>query len=192
MAQLDTGANTTVISHEVVTRLGLSITPKPGTIELADVTMSMPRIGMTDTIMITCGGRTIHHQCEVLNLSDGIDMLIGRDILSRFGIAISGLPTGIEMAERLPEPEPDERLTIKPLVLPESELTAEFNIARENFMKEIRDALEENQRIPLDSFCMLPESVMYLHTPKGKYAFRRQYPIPFALEPIVDKAVQKW
>src|SRR3982074_2717982 len=142
--------------------------------------------------MIKCGNKTIWHHCEVMKLSEGTDMLLGSDVITKLGIAISGLPIGHKLAERLPEPVADEVPMLRPLGMPEAEKTAEFIEVKDSFMKAIAEVVEENQKIPPNSFCMLPESVVYLNTSEGKYAYRRQYPIPVAMEALVDEAVESW
>src|SRR3981081_3251523 len=142
-----------------------------------------------EKVMIECGNKTIWHHCEVMKLSEGTDMLLGCDVITRLGIAISGLPIGHKLVERLPEPVADEVPMLRPLGTPEAEKTAEFIEVKDSFMKAIAEAVEENQKMSPNSFCMLPESVVYLNTPEGKYAYRRQYPIPAAMEALVDEAV---
>jgi len=150
------------------------------------------RIRVMEKVMIECGNKTIWHHCEVMKLSEGIDMLLGHDVITKLGIAISGLPIGHKLAERLPEPVADEVPMLRPLGMPEAEKTAEFIEVKDSFMKAIAEVVEENQKMSPNSFCTLPESVVYLNTPEGKYAYRRQYPIPVAMEALVDEAVESW
>src|SRR3982074_2672180 len=150
------------------------------------------RIGVTEKVMIECGNKTIWHHCKVMKLSEGTDMLLGHNVITKLGITILGLLIGHEMAQRLPEPVADKIPMLRPLGMPEAEKTAEFIEVKDSFMKAIAEVVEENQKMSPNSFCTLPESVVYLNTPEGKYAYRRQYPIPAAMEALVDEAVESW
>jgi hypothetical protein len=63
---------------------------------------------------------------------------------------------------------------------------------REKLLSALTPYLEENESIPKDSFCTVPESVIELDTPPGVSSFRRQYPLPHAMEPIIKETVDKW
>jgi hypothetical protein len=38
----------------------------------------------------------------------------------------------------------------------------------------------------------MPESIIHLPTKEGVTAYRRQYPIPHALRPVLDKQIEEW
>ena len=67
---------------------------------MADASQVMLRIRVMEKVMIECGNKTIWHHCEVMKLSEGTDMLLGHNVITKLGIAISGLPIGHELAER--------------------------------------------------------------------------------------------
>lgn len=59
-------------------------------------------------------------------------------------------------------------------------------------MSKVQGSLFENAAIPKNSFCTVPESVIYLPTPKGVFCHRKQYDIPYGLRPIVQETVDQW
>ena len=56
----------------------------------------------------------------------------------------------------------------------------------------LRKYVDENQKIDVQSFCNIPESIVHLPTPPGKVAYRKQYPIADSMMHVVDDAIAKW
>jgi hypothetical protein len=65
-------------------------------------------------------------------------------------------------------------------------LPYETHTDREKFLNSITEALENNKRIPVTAYCTMPKAVVSLPTKEGAKAYRRQYPIPKALEKTLD------
>ncbi|KAI8347359.1 hypothetical protein BD560DRAFT_338543, partial [Blakeslea trispora] len=171
-------------------------------IRLADSKSFVKRIG-TCKLSVTCNNQTIQREFEVMNLtnSNEYDLSIGTDFMSSLGIGIYGLPMTFDdqdsNEERL---EADRRFNNRSDLLD--------SIQRENESKENNPALgpqefekvmdyinqfiDENQAIPKGSFCTIPESVVCLDTPENATAYRAPYPIPIAMQEVVDKQVQEW
>ena len=51
--------------------------------------------------------------------------------------------------------------------------------------------MEDNQAIPKNSLCKLPDSEIAINT-QGKPVWIRQYPIPEAYKAAIDQKVQEW
>lgn len=123
------------------------------------------------------------HMFELGELPDGIDLIIGRDLFTKLGITITGLP--------LPQ---NHEVPI------DDKLPAEFDQLSENpetphplaSHPDLIAAIDENQRIPLNSFCNLPEAVMHIHTGDHPPIWRRQYPVANKLQPAVQSQIQEW
>lgn len=171
-------------------------------IRLADSNTYIKRIG-TSTISVTCNGKTIKRDFEVMNLTNSheYDFSIGTDYMSSLGIGIYGLPLSYDDEDSSKERiEADRRFNNKSDLLE--------SIERENAQKEnnpaigpkefeeamdyIKVFIDKNQAIPKGSFCTIPESVVCLDTPENATAFRNPYPIPFKMQGIVDDQVKEW
>ncbi|KAG1128427.1 hypothetical protein G6F37_013685 [Rhizopus arrhizus] len=63
---------------------------------------------------------------------------------------------------------------------------------RKAFMNIIQPSIDKNQKIPITSFCTIPESVVRLPTEKGATSYQRQYPIAHSLRPVLDKQIEEW
>ena len=72
------------------------------------------------------------------------------------------------------------------------ELEKEYELKREELSQVLQPLLEINMKIT--GFCNLPESVVELHVDplKKNKLFRRQYPIPATLIPLVKEIVDRW
>ncbi|KAG0207234.1 hypothetical protein BGX31_002614, partial [Mortierella sp. GBA43] len=111
------------------------------------------------------------------------------DTFHAFGFGITGLPGLHEGVEQLaPLPVEDERSALAPLVTPPEEETPEYQALKKVFM----EYMEENKAIPRDSFCTIPESKVYLRTPPGVVAWKREYRFSHFHETIVHDAILQW
>ena len=61
-----------------------------------------------------------------------------------------------------------------------------------DFYPSIESALQCNIQIPPGQFCSHPDAVISLPTGSSAPIFRRPYPVPFRLQPAVDKQVDAW
>jgi hypothetical protein len=52
--------------------------------------------------------------------------------------------------------------------------------------------LDANAKIPVTSFCTVPESVIRLDTPPGDIAYRSQYRVPVTLVKDLHDQVESW
>jgi hypothetical protein len=116
-----------------------------------------------------------------LDTPAGIDLVIGRDLFTLLGITISGLPLP---AAASPTAAPED--PVDSLVTGSSQNHPLANSTR------LSDSIRKNQEIPRNSFCTIPESVVFLHTCDADPVFRRQYGIARSLEPIIDDQIRQW
>lgn len=185
-ALLDTGATDSTVSPSLCDKFGWSVQRLPGTIKLAVPGSSIDRIGITNKLSVTCNNRTISHAFEVMPLHGAADVCIGNDIKGRFGIHLVGLPISWEKSGLPQAPSP-----IVNDAEPNNDPAGSLD-QHNDFMSKIQPHLQANEDIPITSFCTLKESVVRLRTPPGTTAYRPQYPIPLALQPVLQKQIEKW
>ena len=65
-------------------------------------------------------------------------------------------------------------------------------ISVDGIAKEWEKVLADNQAIPKDSLCKLPEAVLHIHTGDARPIWLRQYPIPPAYLERVKARFQLW
>jgi transposase InsO family protein len=193
MAFLDTGTTKSILDITLVKELGLQIIPKQGKVHLACKDISVPRIGITEPALLTCGRHSVTHQFEVQPLSEGPLVVIGQDLFDTLGFSLGGLPVRETSSEVVQEAPVEDT---KPSLIPDSPISpqkqAELEEIRAAILKALQPTISANQSIPKNSFCNIPESVVELNTPPGQTTWRRQYPIPNKLESLVDEAVEEW
>ncbi|KAK9663688.1 hypothetical protein K7432_018083 [Basidiobolus ranarum] len=74
---------------------------------------------------------------------------------------------------------------------PQISVRASFQAYANSVKVAIQPVIERNQKIPKNSFCTKPESLVTLETPLRETTWRRQYPSAHMLQPLVDEVVQK-
>ncbi|KAI8326425.1 hypothetical protein EDC96DRAFT_536481 [Choanephora cucurbitarum] len=166
LALLDCGADFSAVSLSFCKRHNFTIKSlssyRNNFIKMADNNTTVKRLG-TCVLSTTCNQKTITHEFEVMNLN----------IMHVFGIGIYGLPVNYDDPMYLNETDAKRRFESKSELLEqidrENQLSenspvctkTEFELA----MKEIEPYVQKNQAILKGSFCTIPESVVYLHTP---------------------------
>ena len=94
--------------------------------------------------------------------------------------------------ERAEPPKEDEKPTLIPLTKPVAEETKEFVKEKQEFMRQIKDALKMNAQIPPQSHCPVPEMKVYFQAPEGVELYRRPRVFAASQTPILDAAVEAW
>ncbi|SAL98425.1 hypothetical protein [Absidia glauca] len=112
--------------------------------------------------------------------------VIGTELLSPLGIYLVGLAVSFDDTPTFEYDDEEEDIP-KP-----DESPAGTEQQRKDFFSQIDESMDLNQKVDPKSFCSVPESKVTLDTPEGKTCYRRQYPIPDTLMPLVDEAVAKW
>lgn len=78
-----------------------------------------------DKVQLVCNRRSVEHQLNVMD-TDYYDMIIGMDIFSRFGYAITGMTMPEPREEEFLWVPSDEKSPIVPFEKPPKECTEEF------------------------------------------------------------------
>lgn len=203
LGRLDTGSTCSFISlSSLMNKLKVDkINKLSGSFNFLSHNNSAKRIGITFPLEVKyANGIKFKHSFEVMNFNEGFefDILLGTDILPKLNIGLTGVAFRIKddhahSDAALSNEAIYENLNIEHQKKHEPDNSpAGTSEQRAEFMSIIKESLEINQSIPVTSSCPLPESIVYLPTKEGATAYRRQYPIPYALRPVLDKQVKEW
>ena len=215
-AIMDTGATGSFISPALVKHLNCKVIPTKGNILLAGKGTRVSRKGATDSLSLSIKGKKLHHRFEIFDLPEGINCIIGMDLIPKLGIGFTGLPDEF----------PEETTTEIPPV-------TKFNSdgITSNSLKEIPVELKSlslfkmasmlDSRLNKDStfylwlsclslliiqsysellifnaaitgFCNLAEAVVDINVGNNTPVNKRQYRIPHHQHLLVDTQVKKW
>ncbi|CEI92232.1 hypothetical protein RMCBS344292_06499 [Rhizopus microsporus] len=183
MALVDTGADMSFISKQIVDKL--NVNPTEGLL-LADKDKSPKRLGVTDKMGVGYKRQTIAHEFEVLNMSNETDAIFGRDILPKLGIHLIGVTTNWDDNKIVYDDSVDDTeyiLNVSNAGTPDE---------HEALILALQLHIDKNQQTDVHSLCNIPEAVVRLDTPKGKHVNVRQYPIAYNMMLIFDEAVKTW
>ena len=189
---LDTGAAITCVTKQFVEKHGIPIQPVDGVLITASRDPA-PRIGVTPPIHLVFGEVDIMHVCEVIEPPLEPPLLLGRDLLCRFGAHAIGLPLEYFAHGDPPEPAVEDAIPAPADVdFAKAELEPDFVAFRQEAELALKDALEANAAIEPDAYCPVEDSVVHLDTPSGKVVHRRQYPIPHEMIEPVNDIIRQW
>lgn len=124
------------------------------------------------------------------------DILLGRDILPKLNIGLTGVAFRIKEEHAHSDADLSEEVILRNLNIEIQDDTipdkspAGSHTQRAEFHSIIKEALDENQNISVKSHCPLPESTVHLSTKEGATAYR-QYPIAHKLRPFLDKQINE-
>lgn len=203
IGMVDTGSSCTIIDLNCLkNKLKINkINKSNGSYNFLTKTSGTLQFGFTDPLTIKyTNGISFKHALEVLEFNDefNFDILLGRDILPKLNIGLTGVAFRFENDFTHSDNTIDSDMIYKNLNIDtERKFEPDNSPAgtpeqRAEFMNTIQSSLEANKRIPMSSSCPLPESIVYLPTERGATAYRRQYPIPHALKPVLDKQIKEW
>jgi hypothetical protein len=189
-ALCDSGANISVIDRSFINNNKIKINPNYSTTIYLPGNKTTKSYGKTNPILITFNDVTISHAFQVTDLSNDIDCLIADDLMETFNIEVTNLPISWPNSH-LKSPPENHNIDNPPVP---NESPAGTPKEREDFLNVILPLAAKNEKIPLTSFCTLPISQVRLETPNmpTDRTNHRQYPIAVKLQPIVDKAIDKW
>ena len=185
---VDTGASHSTVSDELfmsfsdATKSTLRDSVPGQFISLGAKGHFIPRPGSAQ-VPVVYGDRHFTFKFDVGKPPSGIAVVIGRDLQSEVGISISGLMPPMASAAR--EPSPD----VSPSLFDPDESNIHHSL---NTHPSFLQAIDRNQSISSNTFCNLPEAVVNLETGDNPPVYRRQYPIPHSVHPVVDKQVNEW
>lgn len=185
-ALLDDGATFSSVSNKFCQITGIKIIPIHGYIQLASMQSKIKRIGITELLDLWYNGRHIQHSFEVMDLARNKQASIGKDLFNAFRIGYTGLAhTWDDALEQNEENEFDDTHTPPNVPACGAQEYA-------TFMQAIQPSLDRNAQIPSNTFCDLDEAIITIPTPPEAYCHRRQYTIPYNLQPVVQEAIDKW
>jgi hypothetical protein len=201
---LDTGANYSAINKDIVKKLNLPIMPITNNenkyIKLADSKSLVKRIGTTK-VTLKCNNKILTRKLEIMELTNSHDLSIGTDLMSSFGIGITGLPLKYDESNT-----ENNNLSTSRKYYNDSELLEqvekELNELEDHpaghkeeydqAIKFIQPFIKANEDATKGRFCTIPEGVVNIETPPNVTAYRRPYPVPIAYHAIVDKQIDEW
>ncbi|KAG1450460.1 hypothetical protein G6F55_009674 [Rhizopus delemar] len=140
------------------------------------------------------------HEFELVNFNHDLefDVLLGAEILPKMGIGLTGVAVNWNDGENVYSKNKQKDELFNSLNIDHDELYEPDNSPagtyeeRKAFMNIIQPSIDKNQKIPITSFCTIPESVVRLPTEKGATSYQRQYPIAHSLRPVLDKQIEEW
>jgi hypothetical protein len=140
-------------------------------------------LGKPDHLEVLYWGKpAFSHSFEIIEMSQNkIPVLIGRNLIAKQGIVVNNI------AHTFDE---NEEIIFKDEYIPNvSKACSEREY--EALMDKMSVYLEANSNIDIDKLCPLKEAVVYLKTAPNQVAFTRQYPIAYALQPVVREQINK-
>jgi hypothetical protein len=190
MATVDSGANKSILSPKLVSLLSLPITSPRGngSIQLAASKVEVPRIGTVNKVNFCHNGIKTIHDFEIMDLNRELsDVIIGTDLMGKVGLGLTGLATSWDTPSGPRKADPVLEENLEPNNSPYGSKSE-----HEHFMRKLQQSITANEKIPITTWCTVPESVIHLPTEKGKTAYRRQYPIPEKLKAVLQDQIQQW
>ena len=196
LAMLDTGASHSILDISVIEELGMDVSELENVVEQgksAFVGQSTVPLSMTRPLQLTVGKHSTQHQFYVTELFT--PLIIGRDLLSKIGISITGIPT--QFPTQIDHVQDDNQI---PETSSSSDETHEVftNLRRisasdlEILMNELEETIARNEAISEGDFSNHKEATVVLEMQDPTPIFRPQFDIPEKLQPIVDEQISKW
>ena len=185
-ALVDTGSELSFLSKETFYLL-FKNPPLPTAVRCSGFFANSVRspLGISSMINIQIGNIYIKSQLLVETLSANIPVILGVDLLSQCGIALTNLPVA--------SPEPSSELEIDPIdnVSPEV-LQEPLSLDQQSqICAAIKPLLDLNSKTA-QSFCSHPHSLVSLPTGTATPCYVKQYRIPYNLRGVVAETVQTW
>ena len=192
LAILDTGAQISLINkaYEFEDKsIFENIESTKGNLIFAMKGSSAKRMGQTKSLEVKYRGKpTFSHAFEIIEMQskNKIPFLINRDLIPKLGIQIHNLAYNFDEHKEIIYADTIDHEKYIPNVT-----KACADQEYRDFMERMKPYLEANANIDIHNLCPLKEAV-YLKTPPNQYAYPRQYPIAYALQPIVHEQIKKW
>ena len=187
LSLLDGGATFSAIDYKFCNKEKIRVIPVNGHILLASSEVKCQRIGVTEPLEICHNKRRVKHVFEVMNITRGHPMSIGKNLFKDLGIGYTGLaPTWSDYIK-----EEKKVKEIDDTVVP-NHSPAGSDVQQATFHRLIKSSLEKNKQVPLSSLCPLPEALVSIPTPEGVVCYRKQYEIPHKAKEAVEAQIQQW
>uniref|UniRef100_A0A7S4HQ34 RNA-directed DNA polymerase n=1 Tax=Vannella robusta TaxID=1487602 RepID=A0A7S4HQ34_9EUKA len=178
-ALLDTGADMTCIDSCVAKKLDLDVEVYEGEVNFAGCSAGPVNCAM---VVVSCGNNSFPAQVLVFDLVNNRKVLLGRDLLSVFGIEIRGIPLPFSVPNTCDEE----------VVNPSRDDPAEDLESLAKLKDEIQSLLDINDNIDRADLCKLPYAEIEFNTGEAAPVCRRQYMIPYKMIPLVKEKIQSW
>ena len=203
MGLVDTGSDISFVKkNTILLKLNfVKIKPIKGCYNFLSKNNNTSRFGITDPLQFKyANGIAFTHPLEVIEFNEefDFDVLLGTDILPKINIGLTGVAYNVGMEHIHSDTMAVDRPCFENINTDhENKLEPDNSPAgtpaqRAEFFETIKPSLAENQKIPVTSHCPMPESIIHLPTQEGATAYRRQYPIPHALRPVLSKQIDEW
>ena len=203
MGLVDTGSETSFINFSSLkNKLKIhKINKLNGSYNFLSHNNDVSRIGKTDPLQFKyANGIMFKHSLEVMKFNEGFefDILLGTDILPKMNIGLTGVAFKIEGDHSHSDTTANDQMIYENINIDiknehePDKSPAGTSEQRAEFFRVIDGSLKENQSIPISPSCPMPESIIHLPTKEGATAYRRQYPIPHSLRPVLDKQIKEW
>jgi predicted aspartyl protease len=170
---VDTGANTSCLSPQIIHDLKLKIIGN-GHIKQFAASTDRVQAEICEKVCIKAGKYSVTAPFYVLESANGVSGILGTNILPQLGISITNLP--VDLPDISPCPTP--ALPSEPA--PPTDFSA------------IQDALGRNAALPKTTHCTHPASIVKLDINDGTPIYQRQYPIPHHLHSVVQETIHTW
>lgn len=192
-ALLDPGATISVIAFEAANNLNIRYgKQKDAKIALVQKGSVAASIVTCETLQLQCNGKSVERSVYVMDI-EYYDFIIGMDLFSRFGYAITGVVMPENDQEEFAWVPTDEKPPVIPRVKPAKELTKEFKNDKSKFMAAIESHLKTNEAIDPKSCCTIPSMRVKLNVKPDCVIQERSRPFHAQVEKKeVDSTVQKW
>ena len=208
IAKIDTGADVSFLNKNIFYHKLLFTSNDIIKVEgnLNFLNSSTKRLGKTPTITIRyLNDISFDHSFELADFNENLgnfDVLLGVDTLSQLRIGLTGVAHKFPDVTGLSEEEKSELLeTIdfenvnfdtKNSIDPETASIFNSDLEEKEFMSQIQDAIDENQKIKPGTFCNVPESEIVIPIKENVDYYVKQYPLSYHAMPEIQKQLDEW
>ena len=154
IAFVDGGASNSFVSKNFVEKKKWVIEPQSGSVKQAFANTQVPRIGIIRKKLLENAQKRVLIDLEVVNLEDQETLIIGLDLFKLLGYEISNIP--------FTWPQPTDNHTKK--VKPKYDDTKPDGVDQNGIAEEWKKVLEDNQALPKNSKCKLPDAELAIET----------------------------
>lgn len=195
---LDTGANRSVISASLASRLQVRFSASSdscsaSTVALADGSQA-EILGETEALQLRVADRSpVQHRFLVLALPPPIELLVGLDLMSHVGITVHGLPAFGRLDDD--NKKADSGPSFELSYVPSASLPTPAALSleeRETFEQAITQALARNEQLDPAEHCSHPFAEVELWLDTDQPLVRRQYRVEAARMQAVTAKVDEW
>jgi hypothetical protein len=116
-----------------------------------------------------------------------LPLLIGRDLLPQLGITYEGIAYNFNEVE---ETTFDDTVNHEKYVPNVSKACSDSEC--DEFIQYLEPYFQANKEINIQELCLLDEALVHLKTKNRAVANMKQYPVAYALQPVVREQIKKW